>query len=182
MLICRVFYGSDGTRTRDLPRLAQVARRPRARARATGFRAPQGEEIGGRRKAGDGSALRACMTEPADRGRRYPKPCGVLNGSDGTRTRGLRRDRPRRRQQRLTTKDDESRLQTRIPALRRRLTASRRHALLTRLGHYRASTKPRLPGASSAPQQNAPRLKASVSLRSRAQIRPHQEGRATRRH
>ena len=33
-----------------------------------------------------------------------------LNGSDGTRTRGLRRDRPLRRRRRKTTEDDRGRV------------------------------------------------------------------------
>src|SRR6266511_2339473 len=60
--------GSDGTRTRG------SGPRPRGEDRSDLFRASQGEEIGGRREAGEGSAPESCMTEPADRGLRYPKP------------------------------------------------------------------------------------------------------------
>ena len=42
----------------------------------------------------DPTAFGAFATTVGLRGRPDAKPCNVLNGSDGTRTRGLRRDRP----------------------------------------------------------------------------------------
>jgi hypothetical protein len=43
----------------------------------------------------------------------------VVNGSDGTRTRGLRRDRPHRRRRRLTTEDDANGFAMRVSTIPR---------------------------------------------------------------
>jgi hypothetical protein len=62
-------------------------------------------------------------------GRRVP-----TYGSDGTRTRGLRRDRPNRPKRRRTTEDDESCVFARFPAVGRADSASRCRAVPATFG------------------------------------------------
>src|SRR4051812_31019253 len=98
------------------PRPLRRRARPARRARRLAPRGPQPparqrrsatqETLSATPKRYSRAAPRGRETRPQDP---IPTLAGTPNsGSDGTRTRGLRRERPRRRSRRMTTDDDES--------------------------------------------------------------------------